>query len=208
MHLIGILEADLDEDLARLFGDEVDVIRAAYHRLTDPAAWPVLFVELGGGARLAVVYRNFVEDEGVDYLLLPGAGDNAMNIATVEGAVDGPGISWPELVAVADRQPTAIARARTLLLLAPMLGDVAAESRSATARLADALRTVGIAGQVVEIAEAIVATAPAEWRSTADGVNVCDDESSSRNPDGRAALPSAELRTVSDLLSARHSIER
>ena len=86
--------------------------------------------------------------------------------------------------------------------------DLAAESYTATARLADALRTVGIAGQVVEIAEAIVAAAPAEWESTADGVTVCDDESSTRNPESWAALPSADLRTVSDLLAARRSIER
>lgn len=208
VHFIGILEADLDEDLARLFGVEVDVIRAAYRRLTDPAAWPVFFVDLGGDARLAVVYRNVAEDEGVDYLLLPRAGQDSMNIATLEGMLDGPGISWPELVAVSDRQPTTVARARTLLLLAPMLGDAAAESRTATDRIADALRTVGIAGQVGEIAKAIVGAAPAEWTRTADGVNVCDDESSSRNPDSRAALSPAELRTVSDLLSARHSIHR
>jgi hypothetical protein len=106
---------------------------------------------------MAVVYRNFTEDQGVDYLVVPAAGGNCIKIATVEGALDGPGISWPELTAVVDRQPTAIERATALLLLAPILDDTAAESSEVVTRLADALRTVGVTGQVVTIAEAIVA---------------------------------------------------
>jgi hypothetical protein len=69
------------------------------------------------------------------------------------------------------------------------------------ARLADAPRLVGVAGDVATVAEAIVAAAPADWRWTDDGVTVCDDEASTRNPGGRAALGPAELRAVSQLLA-------
>jgi hypothetical protein len=200
-HLGEVLEADLDDELALLSDERLGAVRAIYGRLTDSSAWPVFLIDLGGGARLAVVYRNFDEDEGVDYLLVPGDGEDCIQIATVEGALDGPGISWHELISVADRQPTALDQARALLLLAPILGDAAAESSEAVTRLADALRVVGVTGQVVTVAEAIVAAAPAGWRRTADGVSVCDDEDSTRNPISRAALKPAELRIVSDLLA-------
>ncbi|WP_088986967.1 hypothetical protein [Micromonospora chokoriensis] len=200
-HLIEAVEADLDGELALLFNHELDTVRATYRQLTDTAAWPAFPVDLGGGARLVVVRRNVDEDEGVDYLLVPADGANCVQIATVEGALEGPGLSWDELVAVADRQPGALAQATALLLLAPMLGDTAAESSGAVTRLAAALRTVGVTGQVVTIAEAIVAAAPAAWHRTADGVNICDSEYSTRNPSSLVALKPADLRTVSDLLA-------
>ncbi|MEU8214670.1 hypothetical protein AB0C47_02735 [Micromonospora taraxaci] len=204
-HLVEALETDLDDELALLFDEELDTVRATYRPLTDTAAWPVFTIDLGSGARLVVVRRNVDEDEGVDYLLAPAGGANCVQIATVEGALEGPGLSWKELVAVADRQPSALAQARTLLLLAPMLGDAAAEPSGAATRLADALRTVGVTGQVVTIAEAIVSVAPAHWHRTAEGVNVCDGEYSTRNPTSPVALKPADLRTVSDLLASGRS---
>ncbi|MEU7652601.1 hypothetical protein AB0C44_09680 [Micromonospora taraxaci] len=204
-YLVEAVEGDLDDELALLFDDELDTVRATYGQLTDSGAWPAFPVDLGGGARLVVVRRNVDEDEGVDYLLVPADGANCVQIATVEGALEGPGLSWHESVAVADRQPTALAQARTLLLLAPVLGDTAAESSRAVTRLADALRTVGVTGQVVTIAEAIVSVAPAHWHRTAEGVNVCDGEYSTRNPTSPVALKPADLRTVSDLLASGRS---
>jgi hypothetical protein len=199
-YLGEILEMNLDDELAELFDDQLDAIRAAYRHLTDASAWPVFPIELGCGGRVAVVYRNFTEDEGVDYLVVPPGG-RCIRIATVEGALDGPCISWPELTAVADRQPTPIGRATTLLLLAPILGDVTATSSEAVALLAEALQVVGVTGQVVAVADAIVSAFPADWNRTADGIIVCGDEGSTRNPAGRAALKPAELATVSDLFA-------
>ncbi len=200
-HLGEVLELDLDDELAGLFDERLDAIRSVHRQLTDAAAWPVFPIELGGGGRAAVVYRNFAEDTGVDYLVVPPGGGSCIRFATVEGAPDGPGISWPELAAVADRQPTPVGRATALLLLAPVLGDVAAASGEATARLAEALRVVGVTGQAGAVAEAIVAAFPAGWSRTADGITICGDEGSTRNPAGPAALPPVELAMVSALFA-------
>jgi hypothetical protein len=199
-YLGEILGLDLDRDLAELFDDQLDAIRTAYQQLTDPFAWPIFPIELGGG-RVAVVYRNFTEDMGQDYLVVPPDGEHCIKIATVEGALQAPGISWPELTAVADRQTTPSERTTVSLLLAPILGVAAAEAAEATARLAEALRVAGVTGQVTTIAEGIVSAFPAEWGRTADGIVVCWDEGSTRNPGGPAALKPAALATVSDLLA-------
>nr|BFE61144.1 hypothetical protein GCM10020063_056700 [Dactylosporangium thailandense] len=200
-YLGEILELDLDDELAELFDNQLDVIRAVYQRLTDASAWPVFPIELGGGSRVAVVYRNFTEDEGVDYLVVPPGGERCITIAAAEGTLDGPCISWPELMGVADRQSTPIGRATAVLLLAPILGATAAESSEAATRLAEALRFVGVTGQVDTIAAAIVSALPAAWSRTAEGIVVCEDEYSTRNPAGRAPLKPTELLTVSDLLA-------
>jgi hypothetical protein len=194
------LELGLDEELAELFGERLDAVRSVYERLTDESAWPVFLIELGSDARAAVVYRNFTEDIGLDYLVIP-AGGNSIRIATIEGALDGPGISWPELRAVADRQPTAVERATALLLLSRVLGDEAAESGEAVAQIGAALGVIGVVGEVERIAQAIVSATPAGWHRTANGFNVCDDEGSTRNPSSRAAMKQTDLRTVSALFT-------
>ena len=191
-HLGPGIADGLDEDLAALFGAPLPAVRGTYLRLIDPAGWPVFPIDLGGGARLAVVYRNFEEDEAVDYLLIP-AGGPAVLLAVAEGAADGPGLSWAELGTVAARQPDPAAQAQAMLLLAPILGDERAEP----ARLAAALRTAGVGGDPDTVAARLAAAAPARWRDTG-GVNVCDDEDSSRHPHG--ALTDDERRTVSVLL--------
>jgi hypothetical protein len=191
-----ILGADLDGELAELFGVPLGLIRGCYRRLTDTAGWPVFLVGLNDASALGVVFRNADEEEAVDFLLLPGGGVDAIRVALAEGSVDGPGISWEELVAVADRQPDPLGRAQAALLLAAMLGDGLAEP----ARLAAALRVVGVGGGAEAIADRLVAAAPAEWRRSGDGLTVCDHAGSARNPDGRGALPAGDLRTVSELL--------
>ncbi len=84
-HLGEVLELDLDDELAGLFDERLDAIRSVHRQLTDAAAWPVFPIELGGGGRAAVVYRNFAEDTGVDYLVVPPGGGSCIRFATVEG---------------------------------------------------------------------------------------------------------------------------
>ncbi|MBB2948177.1 hypothetical protein FB565_007960 [Actinoplanes lutulentus] len=217
VHLGLSLGDELDDALAALFGAGLGLIRGTYLRLTDTAGWPVF--DAGGG--LSVVYRN----EEVDYLLSTGGG-GTITLGVAEGVPDGPGLSWPELQAVATQQPDELTRARTLLLLAPLLGDsslliteqahLPGHSSSAepaglsdrpgpvglTSRavLARALRCVGVAGDVTTVAGRLVAAQPARWRDEA-GVRVCDHAGSTRNPHSARALTSDDLRTVSTLLS-------
>jgi hypothetical protein len=151
-HLGDPLLLDLDDELAELFAVPLPAIRETYARLTDLTAWPIFPVELGAGARLAVVYRNFDEDLGVDYLRVPGPGATCVRIAAYEGGPDGPGIGWDELISAADRQATPLDSARALLLFLPVVTEVEAAGDEATDRVARALRTVGITGDVEDIA--------------------------------------------------------
>ncbi|WP_433833393.1 hypothetical protein ACQP2E_18755 [Actinoplanes sp. CA-015351] len=218
VHLGLSLGDELDDELAALFGVGVGLIRGTYLRLTDTAGWPVFAA--GGG--LSVVYRNEEDEAGVDYLLSTGGGAT-ITLGVAEGVPDGPGLSWPELQAVAAQQPDELAQARTLLLLAPLLGDntllitgqvgsaeraelAGSDGRSwppapmSPAVLAWALRRVGVAGDVTVIAGRLVAAQPARWRDEA-GVRVCDHAGSTRNPHSARALTSDDLRTVSALVS-------
>ncbi|GAA1654154.1 hypothetical protein [Actinoplanes couchii] len=150
-HLGGHLMLDLDE-AAAFFGDDPVQTRLTYDRLTDTAAWPVFFCDAGNGARLAVVYRNFDEDHGVDYLLLPDGGP-AITVGVDEGGFSGRGLTWTEVAGIAGRQPGERARATVLLLLAPALTRIAADAED---QLAAALRTVGVTGDAAVIAARIL----------------------------------------------------
>lgn len=195
-----------DEELVgEIWAVAPDVVRGMQDRLNDSSAWPVFEVELGDGAKLAVVYRNFDEDAGVDYLLVPGPDQECIRIAAVEGHHQGPGISWSELNAVARRQPDAGARSTALLLLAPMLGDVKAETSAAMAAIVTALHTSGADEAVESFAELIasdnVVWEPAQWRRAKDGFTICDGEESPRNPESPVSLAPDDLRTISRLLA-------
>lgn len=193
-----------DELVAELWPEEPETVQAVQDVLLDPTAWPVFGVDLWKGAKLAVVYRNFQDDAGVDYLLIPAGNADCIRLATLEGEYEGPGISWSELEAVTDGVADPLLKAIRLLLLAPMLGDVEAESERNIAVLGNALRLVGATGNVESFAELIASEnlqwEPAHWRSRDDGLMVCDAESSPRNPSAPVAMTVPELQLVSDLL--------
>jgi hypothetical protein len=196
-----------DEDLVtRVWGIDRSTIRAMRDRLNDDNAWPAFEVELGGDAKLVVVYRNLSDDAGVDYLLMPDLESDSIRIATLEGAYEGPGISWNELSVVANRFAEPTRRAEVLMLLAPILGDADAESPDVVAAIAHELRIAGASGDVDAWASLIVSEnlqwEPAQWSTTASGVVVCDGDESPRNPDSAVALSEEELATVPRLLSA------
>lgn len=142
VHLLPVLEAELDEEYAELFGVGVRDMRGTYRRLTDDAAWPVFPVPLGDGQVVAAVYRNVVEEEDLDFLLVPQDGSDCVALAV-------PGLSWAQLCAAAERADDP---ATALLLLAPALGDDAALEPSVVAALTGALNAVGVAGDAEEIA--------------------------------------------------------
>ena len=174
---------DDDELPLRACGGGESEFRDMQRLLQDPHAWPVIGVDLGHTS-VAIVRRNLEDDEGVDFLLVPADGEGHVLLAALDGHQTGPGISWSELVAVADRTPHPDV---TLLLLVPMLGDVEATRDAAQQRLSTALRSVGGGEEAPELAEMLASEAwawdPANWSVTEDGVTVCDGELSLRNPD-------------------------
>ncbi|MFY1661222.1 hypothetical protein [Micromonospora sp. WMMD1274] len=188
----------------KVWGLDRVAVRAVQDRLSDPGTWPAFEVDLGVGGKLVVVYRNFDEDAGVDYLLVPSNESDCLRVATTEGEYEGPGISWPELMAVAGGFTDPARRAEVLLLIAPMLGDVEADSPAAISLLTEALRLTGAVDSVEEMARLIVSEnlqwEPASWYVTESGAICCDGEASPRNPESACALEESELIAVSNLL--------
>ncbi len=192
-----LLLPDEDDLLAEVWGATgEDLVESL-----DPASWPVLRVRVKGDAELAVVFRNFDEDGGVDFLVLPGGGRDAIEIAALDGHQTGPGLSWAELVAVADRQPDPIRRAQTLLLLAPAFGDEAADNPEASAVFAQAMRTLGASGTIEQVAAAAVSDEVQFWGHVSWKAGVPDSEYAPRNPDSPFALPEASRRLAAELLA-------
>lgn len=194
--------------------------------LFRPEAWPVFTVPLPTGAVVVVVYRTdafmtldlgcvWVPDQEyrVDFWLAPRNGPG-LNLATRSGHPRGPGLSWPELRAIAgadepddaapdDAAPDRLTSTHRLLLLAPILGDRDAGDE-AVDRFARALSRIGgrhhRTPDVRSAAATLAHNDPARWWSDADGW-ICDGVVSGRNPAGHHAFPPDDLRRVSAALN-------
>jgi hypothetical protein len=180
------LRQGYDEDVVLSgFGVAEEAAQEAFDHFVRADRWPTFRIDIGGGRAVVVVYRNFEEDLGVDYLL--ETADGSLRLAALEGDFRGPGISWPETVAVAGRGNPDEIDAATLLLLLPMGGDAdAGEHASVVVEVA--LREVGADGAVSELADLLVTDHPmwelAHWTSDSGQETVCDGEYSPRNPAG------------------------
>ncbi|WP_217231682.1 hypothetical protein [Streptomyces anulatus] len=109
------------------FGDDGADVDALSEVLFDPERWPVFRVPAEDGPGAVVIYRNLVGDYGTDYRLIHPDRSRAQEIAGREGDVSGTGLTWHELVRIAD-DPSAGAEgaqdaAVRLLLLLPLLAD-------------------------------------------------------------------------------------
>jgi hypothetical protein len=125
---------------------DVDPVDVGLHAadLHRSESWPFLTVPLSGGHRLHVLFRNFEGDAGWDYLLQPAGADDVIALAALEGGFRGPGLAWPELLAVAAQPDTAWTRAQRLLLLLPAVGDAdITHDSGAAAEVANAFTAVG-----------------------------------------------------------------
>jgi len=128
------------------FGDDGADADAMSEVLFAPEHWPAFRVPAENGPGAVVIYRNLVGDYGTDYLLTHPDRSHAQQIASWEGDVSGMGLTWRELVHIAD-SPSAAAEgvqdtAARLLLLLPLLTDPDLPE-AATARLTAALTSVG-----------------------------------------------------------------
>ena len=132
-----------------LFGaDEADVDAATEALYSARDVWPAYRIPLAGGHLLWTVHRNFPDDPGTDYLITHPDWDREAPLASLEGHFTGPGLSWPELVAVADSAPAGAEGvcdpASRLLLLLPAFGDADVPLAEAVARVSGALIAVGV----------------------------------------------------------------
>ncbi|WP_405443320.1 hypothetical protein OG373_37835 [Streptomyces avidinii] len=128
------------------FGDDGADTDALSEVLFDPERWPVFRVPAEDGPGAVVIYRNLVGDYGIDCLLTHPGRSSAQQVASWEGDLSGPGLTWHELVRLADSpSPAAEGVEDTgarLLLVLPLLTD-SDLPESAPARLSAALSSAG-----------------------------------------------------------------
>ncbi|MEU9057502.1 hypothetical protein AB0D13_01065 [Streptomyces sp. NPDC048430] len=128
------------------FGDDGADTDAMSETLFDPERWPVFRIPAADGPGAVVIYRNLVDDYGIDYLLTQPGRSCAQRIGSWEGEFSGAGLAWQDLVHMADSPSPAAegvedAAARLLLTL-PLLDDLEVPE-TASARLGAALVSAG-----------------------------------------------------------------
>ncbi|MFD3842717.1 hypothetical protein ACFWWC_41780 [Streptomyces sp. NPDC058642] len=128
------------------FGEDGADVDAMSEILFAPGHWPAFRVPAEDGPGVVVIYRNLVGDYGTDYLLTHPDRSYAQQIASWEGDFSGTGLTWHELVRIADN-PSAAAEgvqdtAARLLLILPLLSDRDLPD-AAPARLTAALTSIG-----------------------------------------------------------------
>ncbi|MER5961366.1 hypothetical protein [Streptomyces sp. NPDC002057] len=133
-------------------GADADVLSEI---LFDPERWPVFRVLAEGGPGAVVIYRNLDGDYGTDYLRTCPGGSYVEQIASWDGDFSGTGLTWHELIRMAD-SPSLAAEgvqdtATRFLLLLPLLTDPDVQE-TASARLIAALTAVGAPQDTVSIA--------------------------------------------------------
>ncbi|WP_406212089.1 hypothetical protein [Streptomyces canus] len=128
------------------FGDDGADVDAMSEILFDPEHWPAFRVPAEDGPGAVVIYRNLVGDYGTAYLLTHPDRSYAQQIASWEGDFSGIGLTWHELVRIADNPSAAAegvhATAARLLLVLPLLTDRDLPDVT-PARLTAALTSVG-----------------------------------------------------------------
>ncbi|MGW7319292.1 hypothetical protein [Streptomyces sp. NPDC054854] len=120
-------EACAEQPTPEWFGDDGADTDALSEVLFDTECWPTFRVPDEGGHGAVVIYRNLADDYGTDYLLTHPDGGRAQQIASWEAEFSGRGLTWYELVHIAE-SPSAACEgvqdtAARLLLLLPLLTD-------------------------------------------------------------------------------------
>ncbi|MFD3511259.1 hypothetical protein [Nocardia sp. NPDC058666] len=133
-------------------GADAEVMSEA---LFDPERWPVFRVSAGDGPGVVVIYRNLDGDYGTDYLLTHPGRSYVEQIAGWDGDFSGAGLTWHELIRIADSPSPAAEGVQDtdtrFLLLLPLLTDPDLPE-TASARLVAALTAVGAPQDTAAIA--------------------------------------------------------
>ncbi|MFG2867241.1 hypothetical protein [Streptomyces sp. NPDC048338] len=129
------------------FGDDAADTDALSEVLVDPERWPVFRVPTEHGPGVVVICRNLPGEYGIDHLLTGPGPSDAGQVASRDGGYPGTGLTWDELVRIADTPPSPVTQGvedppARLLLLLPLLGD-AEVPESAKPRLCAALVSAG-----------------------------------------------------------------
>lgn len=175
-------------------------------QLVNHDTWPVFRIGLRDGHDIYVIYRNVPGDKTTEYVLCQPGGVHSLELANIGGHEFRPGLSWGELVTAANRigaSPGVTEPDARLLLLLPAFGD-AGLSSDAVAVLAAALKRCGAGAGADDLAAWFLEDPEGwpTWRLQDDGVLVCDDRYSRRDPRGPAGHAAADPREISSALAA------
>ncbi len=174
--------ASFDVDLA-----DVDAVLDELQRMDR---WPAFAVSVGDRNNINLIWRNFDEDMGIDYVLTGEGFESSLVVAALEGGFVGPAWSWRELLDLAEQPDTRRSTAERLLILLPALGDADLPS-TAVDVVADAVTAVGGSRNQIDIARQLLAASGRYWGAThwfrRNGVSVCLGEHSLRG-DPRIAV--------------------
>ncbi|WP_435972941.1 hypothetical protein [Streptomyces sp. Qhu_M48] len=129
------------------FGEDGADVDALSEVLFDPERWPVFRVPAEDDPGAVVIYRNLEGEHGIDYLLTHPGRSYVEQIASWDGDLSGTGLTWRELIRIADSPPFAAEgvqedTAIRFLLLLPLLTDPDVPE-TASARIMAALAVVG-----------------------------------------------------------------
>ncbi|MFE9020118.1 hypothetical protein ACFYNL_16355 [Streptomyces sp. NPDC007808] len=128
------------------FGEDGADVDALSEVLFDAERWPAFRMPAGDGPGAVVIYRNLDGDYGTDYFLTHPGRSYAEQIASWDGDFSGTGLTWHELIWIADSTSLADEgvqdTAARFLLLLPLLTDPDVPE-TAPARLIAALTAVG-----------------------------------------------------------------
>ncbi|MEV7228684.1 MULTISPECIES: hypothetical protein [Polymorphospora] len=181
--------------------DPADV-DAMLSEMDRPDRWPVVSLHLGDGHLAHLVWRNFPDESGQDYLVTLPDVDEPVLVAALEGNFRGPALSWRELATVAAGAGSAPDAARRLLVLLPAIGDAHLPAQ-ATEVVAGALAALGCHRRQAEIADELLAASERFWGAIEwgdrDGVPVCLGSHSDRG----FGRPLAELRSIARAFQGR-----
>ncbi|MFG2758045.1 hypothetical protein [Streptomyces wuyuanensis] len=137
------------------FGEDGADVDALPEVLFDPERWPVFRMPAEDGPGAVVIYRNLDGDYGTDYLLTNPGRSCAEQIASWDGDFSGTGLTWRELIRIADSPSFAADGVQDpairFLLLLPLLTDPDMPE-TASARLLAALAVVGAPQDTASIA--------------------------------------------------------
>ncbi|MFE7274533.1 hypothetical protein [Streptomyces sp. NPDC057623] len=205
---------------------DVDEAISALHDAEE--VWPAFRIPVAGGHTLWIVHRNFPDDAGTDYLITHPDWDRHAFLASLDGHYSGPGLSWPELVAVAESAPAGaeggVDPGARLLLLLPAFGDADVPEAEAVARISGALTEVGVAEEAApEVAEQLLdhpfwegPTWAVRGRSPLSGTTagpgsppaLCDGLYSPRTVANGLGLTAAQERALADALAGGPRVDQ
>ncbi|MGK5440834.1 hypothetical protein ACSNN7_03250 [Micromonospora sp. URMC 105] len=168
------------------FGIDPADVEVYAKEMHQAGSWPVITMDLARGHRLYILFCNFDDDSGWDYLLQPAGSDALIIAAALEGGFHGPALPWSELLMTANQPDSMRSQAERLLLLLPAVGDAGIPS-GANNVVASAVTTIGAQQQQNEVAGELLAGGRRFWGDSEwterKGLPVCLGQHSPRHPE-------------------------